>query len=260
MLIKRQRELLELIQSEPVIAIQDLTDRLGVSSATVRRDLSALSAQGLIQRVRGGAMMVDPLGVEPTWIERGRREVARKRQIAQAACDMIEDGQVVALDVGTTTLEIAKLLARRSNLTVFTASLMAAEVLARGRPTVFLVGGRVRIQEMSLIGPLAREVVGHFHYDVFLLGAAGWSVEQGLTDFSMDDVDVKHALIEASKQVVAVVDSSKYGMTSLTAITAIDDVDLIITDDGLDPTLRPQIEELTRLQIAPAQGAEGRLA
>lgn len=249
MLIRRHQQVLELLQEQPELSIQDLTERLGVSPATVRRDLTHLASQGLIQRVRGGAMTTSPLGTEPSWVERGKRQLAEKRVIAQAAVGMVEDNQVIALDVGTTTLEIAKLLVGRANLTVFTASVMIAEVLARGRPTVYLVGGRLRARELSLAGPLARETIGRFHFDTFFLGAAGWSIDDGLVDFSIEDVEVKHAFIQASNRVIAVVDSGKYGRGSLMSIAKLSDVDHLITDDGLDETLRAPLEELTDLQV-----------
>ncbi|MDA8193488.1 MAG: DeoR/GlpR family DNA-binding transcription regulator [Thermaerobacter sp.] len=257
MLTKRRKELLELLQSEPEMSINDLVDRLGVSAATVRRDLNNLSSQGLIQRLRGGATIShNPLGIEPSWLERHRENIDKKRAIVRLALDAVEDGQVVALDVGTTTLELARLLQMRSDLMVFTASVPISEMLARGRPTVYLVGGRVRPREMGVVGPLARDIIGRFHYDVFFLAAAGWSLEQGLMDFSIEDVEIKQAFMNCSNQVIALVDSTKYGKTSLMSIAPLKEVDMVITDDQLPTAVRDQVSEVTTLRWAEVENGE----
>ncbi|AEJ38243.1 DeoR family transcriptional regulator [Sulfobacillus acidophilus TPY] len=173
------------------------------------------------------------------------------------AAGMVEDGQVVALDVGTTTLEIARGLQLRTGLLVFTASLPAADVLSKGRPTVYVVGGRMRPGEMSLVGPLTRDIIQRFHYDVFFLAAAGWSVEQGLMDYSIDDVEIKQAFMAASSSVIAVVDSVKYGKTSLTTIASLTDVDAVITDDQLPDAVQEQVSQLTTLHVAPVALEKG---
>lgn len=256
MLNKRRKDLLELLQSEPEMSINDLTARLGVSAATVRRDLNSLSHQGLIQRLRGGAAISHPLGVEPSWVERNRENIDKKRAIVRLAIEAVEDGQVVALDVGTTTLELARLLQMRSDVIVFTASVPIAETLASGRPTVYLVGGKVRPREMGVVGPLARDIIGRFHYDVFFLGAAGWSLEQGLMDFSIEDVEIKQAFMNASKQVVALVDSTKYGKTSLMSIAPLEEMDIVITDDDLPDEIQNQVNDVTHLRVADIGNGE----
>lgn len=256
MLNKRRKELLELLQSEPELSISEMTERLGVSAATVRRDLNNLSNQGLIQRLRGGATISHPLGVEPSWIDRNRENIEKKRAIVRLALDFVKDGQVVALDVGTTTLELARLLQMRSDLMVFTASVPISETLAMGRPTVYLVGGRVRPREMGVVGPLARDIIGRFHYDIFFLAAAGWSLEQGLMDFSIEDVEIKQAFMNSSNQVIALVDSTKYGKTSLMSIAPLEEIDMVITDDQLPKAAREQVSEVTTLRVVELGNGE----
>ncbi len=257
MLTTRHRKVQEFLKQEPEMSIQDLTERLGVSAATVRRDLATLASLGLIRRVRGGAAMPDALGIEPSYIERSRRNIAEKRHIAEAAAGLIEEGQVIALDVGTTALELARALVMRPNITVFTASIPAAEILTRGRPTVYLVGGHVRPREMSTSGPVARGIIERFHFNSFFVSASGWSLEQGLMDFSVEDVEVKQAFIEQSQQVVALVDSSKYGETALMAVVGFDRVDHLITDAGVPGEARAALSDLTRLTVVSGETQEG---
>ncbi len=256
MLKKRHTELLDLLKSEPEMSIAALTERLGVSPATVRRDLSLLAKQGLVQRLRGGATIHAPLGIEPAWTERSAENTQQKHAIAQLAYQAIEEGQVIALDVGTTTLEVARLLQMRSDLMVFTASVPIAELLAPGRPTVYLVGGRIRPREMGMVGPLTRDIISRFHYDIFFLAAAGWSMEQGLMDYSIEDVEIKQAFMQASSQVLAVVDSSKYGKTALMSIADLKNVDQIITDDGLSDDVRHLLSQEVSLSLAKTSDRE----
>jgi DeoR/GlpR family transcriptional regulator of sugar metabolism len=248
---RRRRELLALLQQEPWLNVRELTERLGVSPATVRRDLSALASEGKIERFRGGASVHTPLAHEPSWMERSRHETAAKRAIAQAALSLIEPEQVIAIDVGSTTYELARLLHLRSDLVIFTASVPIAQLLAQGRPGVYLIGGRLRAREQAVVGPISRDIIRRFHYDIFFLGAAGWSIEQGLMDFSMEDVEIKQTFIECSSAVVALVDSSKYGHTSLMTIESLSDVDRLITDDGLDHNAAERVREVTELVLAP---------
>lgn len=232
------------------MSVGELTKRLAVSAATVRRDLSSLAKRGLVQRVRGGATVNAPLGVEPAWTERGADNVQEKRAIARLAFEAIEEGQVIALDVGTTTLELARLLQMRSDLMVFTASVPIAELLAPSRPTVYLVGGRIRPREMGVVGPLTREIIGRFHYDTFFLAAAGWSLDEGLMDYSIEDVEIKQAFMKASNQVVALVDSAKYGKTALMSIADLRDVDQIMTDEHLSVRTQEELGAVVTLSVA----------
>jgi DeoR/GlpR family transcriptional regulator of sugar metabolism len=248
---RRRRELVALLEQEPWLNVRELTERLGVSPATVRRDLSALASAGKIERFRGGASVHSALAHEPSWIERSRHEMPAKRAIAEAALRLVEPEQVVAIDVGSTTYELARLLQLRGDLMVFTASVPIAQLLAAGRPGVYLVGGRLRPREQAVVGPITRDIIRRFHYDIFFLGAAGWSLEQGLMDFSMEDVEIKQTFIECSSSVVALVDSSKYGHTSLMTIESLSDVDRVITDDRLDSDVAERVREVTELVLAP---------
>ena len=148
-------------------------------------------------------MVVHGVGHEPPYVERARENLSEKRAIAQLASTFVHEGEVVVLDVGSTTFELAKLIRDRRNLTVFTASLPIAEVLAQSNVSVILVGGVLRKRELSLAGTMAIQIISQFNFDKLFLGTAGITVKSGFTDFGMDDVEVKKAFLSRSKQVIA---------------------------------------------------------
>lgn len=251
----RHERLIDLLAEQPSLSIVELSERLGVSTATIRRDLRRLSAAGRITRVRAGVAVASPYGIEPRWTERLQEHFDAKRAIARAAAETILDGHVVAIDTGTTAMEVARALQDRDAISIFTASLPVAEILATEHPTVHLVGGQLRPREMAVVGPLARDTIRRFHFDVFFVAAAAWSLEHGLMDFSIDDVEVKRAFMDASDRVVAIVDSSKFGGSSLMQIAELSDLDAVITDDGLDTEARAAVARSCELIIADARDA-----
>ncbi len=255
--IARHKSLIRMLTLEPDLTVSEISEKLAVSQATVRRDLKQLSEEGLIQRVRSGATIAKSLGVQPSWIERSKVANAQKRAIAKVASHYIHDGQVIALDVGTTALEIAKQIQLRSNISVFTASVPIAEVLATEYPMIYLIGGMLRPREMAVVGPMARENVKRFHFDTFFLAAGAWSLDHGFMDFSIEDVEIKQAFMSSSEKIIAVTDSSKYDGTSLMSIAALSDVDLIITDNGLSEKDRKAVSDVTELLIAEELTEEG---
>lgn len=230
---ERRRRLFELLQSEQSLTVARLAEALSVSEATVRRDLQLLEREGRIRRSYGGAYLPSVLGVEPPLAARQVERQREKRAIARAAAAMLREHQVVALDVGTTTFELAKVLRRAQNLTIFTNSIPAAEVLSGTSHQVYVLGGLLRHQEFSLVGSLTREMVTRFHFDVFFLGVAGFDPKTGFSDYSVEDVEVKRAFIAAAHTTVALVDSSKWRRVALAHVAPLSAVSAIVTDQGV---------------------------
>jgi len=236
---ERINEILNLLYKEESVSTERLESMFKISPATVRRDLSKLYEKGLITRFRGGAMLArSSFGHEPTLQERETDNLQKKRAIAIEAADLVKDGEVIVLDVGSTTIEMAKALRGRNNITVFTASLSIAAILLNTNVSVYLVGGILRHKENCLGGPIARSVIRQYHFDKFFLGAAGISENSGLTDFGMDEVETKRAFIERSKEVIVLTDSSKFGKVSFVNICKFSDVTHIITDWDIDPKMK----------------------
>lgn len=231
----RINQIINILYKEESVTSERLESLFNVSPVTIRRDLQKLSEKGLIIRYRGGAMLArSTLGHEPTLNERETENLKKKRVIAKEAASLVKDGEVIALDVGSTTIELAKVLRGRSNITVFTASLSVASILLNTNVTVYLVGGMLQHKENCIGGPVARAVINQYHFDKFFMGAAGVSESSSFTDFGMDEVETKRAFIGRSKETIALVDSSKFGKVSFVTICKFSDINQIITDLDID--------------------------
>jgi DeoR/GlpR family transcriptional regulator of sugar metabolism len=225
----REQDIVRLLNEHTTLTIEELAKFLKVSGVTVRRDLTELQLKGSIVRNRGRASLPG-LGIEPLFNQRLKQNVELKQKIAAYAVEQIKEGEVIALDVGTTVAELAKELLKKKNITVFTFSIQAASILARGNLNVYLMGGNLRKSEMSLVGSITLETIMKFHFDRFYMGLSGVSKTYGPTDFNLEEVEIKKALIERSKKVIALVDKTKIGVSSVIKVCEFDKIDEIITN------------------------------
>ncbi|WAZ26067.1 DeoR/GlpR family DNA-binding transcription regulator [Streptomyces cinnabarinus] len=195
--------------------VQELAALTGASEMTIRRDLDALAAQGVLERVRGGARTLLLRGEEPPFALRAHKAVDAKRRIAAEVSALIADGETVLLDSGTTCLEIAHLLRRRP-VTVMALSLQAVHVLAEVPAPVKLMvpGGQPRAAEGALTGPLTLASLAALRFDTAVMGCCGLSAAEGLTAYDLDDAAVKKAAIASARRVVLATDGSKLGHTA----------------------------------------------
>lgn len=249
----RREQILQILSERSFATAEELARLTGASLPTIRRDLQALAEEGLIVRTRGGASLGTPgIGHEVPYLTRARVQLPEKRAIARAALEFIREGDVIALDVGSTTFELARLLRPRRNLTVFTASVPIAQLLANTEVAVFLLGGQLRKKELSIVGPLALRMAAQFYYDRFLMGVAGLHPEAGCTDFSLDDVEVKKVFLERAREIIVLADHTKLGHISFTAICPVQRVHRVITDAGADPQIVDRLRELgVEVRVVP---------
>ena len=239
---ERKQRILEYVSKYDFADVPALVKILHVSPATVRRDLQELSDRGLITRTRGGASLASKgVGHEPPFQIRSKENQAEKLAIAQFALNYVREGEVIGIDVGSSTLEMARLMRDHQKITVFSASLLVADILSKSEINIILVGGMVRKREMSVAGPIAAQIINQFYFDKFFLGIAGVTESDGFTDFSIDDVEVKKNFLAHSKEVIALADHTKLGRVSLTRICPLSTVNRLITDQKADPT---QVEAL----------------
>lgn len=236
----REKEILQLLSQRSPLSIEELAVMLKVSEVTVRRDLAGLEKQGLITRKRGGAAL-PALGFEPLFNQRQKKNLELKQQIAKYAAEQIREGDVIALDVGTTAVELAKELARKTGITVFTSSIQVASILSKSNLQVYMIGGLIRKSEMSLVGSIALETIMKFNFDRFYLVVAGINAEAGPTDYSIEEAEIKRAFIARSKQVVALIDRTKFGTSSLVKVCEFDQIDEIITNRDDQAPLLPEL-------------------
>lgn len=227
----RHKAILSAVEVQGTVRVAELAKQLNVTEMTIRRDLSLLERQGLLKRVHGGGISARGRSYEPTLQLRKTEHIAEKQRIARIACEFIKEGDFIALDVGSTTYELARHLVDRHNLTVITPSLLIANLLAN-QPGLRLIlpGGIVRPGETSMIGELSHRAFEMFHIDRLFLGVGGIDSKAGLTEYNWDDTLVKQAMLKTAKQVVALADSSKFERIGTVKIATLESLDVLVTD------------------------------
>ena len=246
---ERRRMIVELVQESGSKTVAELCGLFDVSEMTIRRDLRDLDREGVIRRVHGGAVSSLGRSYEPPYTIRSTRNAEIKRAIGRKAAELIVDGDSIALDVGTTILEIAQALHGKRNLTIITASLpIANEIVSNLSLTsevrLILTGGIVRSGELSMIGNIAAQTYAEFHVDKAFIGVGGLSVEDGLTEYNLEDAMVKKPLIQNAHQRIVAADSSKIGRTTFTSIAPLSMVDTLITDSQIPAEALSNLEAL----------------
>jgi len=248
---QRQELILDAVRATGGARVSELVDTLGVSDMTVRRDIEALARRGLVTRVHGGATTAGSSVEEPGFAVKSGRDTAAKQAIAAAAATLVEPGSSVALSGGTTTRAVATALLGVPRLTVVTNSLPVAEVLWTGEDTTVVLTGGERTPSEALVGPVAVAALRGLHVDRLLLGVHGMDVEAGLTTPNLAEAETNRALVASARRVAVVADSSKWGVVGLSTIAALHEVDVVVSDDGLDPAARTAIgERCGRLVLA----------
>jgi len=211
--------------------IAELAVSFGTSEMTIRRDLDFLEFEGRARRIRGGAISVQSRSFEPPVLLRSSKESGVKRALARAALAQLQPNETVIIDGGSTTHELAKSIPNDFPLTVFTSSLLiVCELNTKGAVRTFVTGGMVRVDELTLVGPLAIDSYKSINCDSLFMSVAGISAEKGLTDPNMDDSYVKKAAMRAARRVVILADASKIDHVALINVAPINHIDLLITN------------------------------
>lgn len=227
------------------VEVLALAEAMGVTPETVRRDLTVLERQGLLRRVHGGAVALERLGFEPAVDVRAEMHQTEKNRIAEAAVAFVPDHGTVLIDAGTTTLRLAERLPVGRELTVVTNSLTIAAILARRSDlALYVLGGRVRTRTQAAVGSWATEPLRSIHADVAFLGTNGVSLRCGLTTPDQAEAQTKRAMVACAGRSVTLADSSKVGTNHFARFAALDDLDVLVTDTGLDEDTAADIEAL----------------
>lgn len=230
---ERHLSIVDLLESQGKVLVSDLSARFGVSEMTVRRDLETLEQAGALSRVHGGAVPSQSQAYEPPFAMRAARNLGAKDRIGAATARLLHEGETVVLDAGTTTLAVARALQGRRNLRIFALSLHIAALLADEQGlTTMIGGGEIRAGERSLIGSLAERSFADLIFDTFVLTVGGVDVRGGVTEYNLDDAAVKRAAFASARRRIAVADASKLGRTAFARVCTIDELDVLVTDDG----------------------------
>jgi len=240
---ERLSSLLETLTSRRSIDVAGMAGELGVSSATVRRDLRTLHEQGLLVRTHGGAVPSDLVLELPVRYRSSRRR-PEKHRIALAAAALVTDGAVVGMTGGTTTTELARVLAERNGLTIVTNALnIASELVLRSSVRLVVIGGSARHASYELVGPSAESMLERYHLDVAFIGTDGVTLAAGCTTHDEMEAHTDRAFLRRSKRVVVVADSSKLGHSAFAHICDLSEVDDLITDEAADPAVLKELKE-----------------
>jgi DeoR/GlpR family transcriptional regulator of sugar metabolism len=258
---QRQEHILAHVRANGAVRVSDLVDELGVSDMTIRRDIAHLARKGLVARVHGGATAVSGRSAdEPGFAVKSGLQTAEKAAIAAAAAALVQPGDSVALSAGTTTYAVALELRRVPDLTVVTNSVPVGEALnasPREDRTVILTGG-VRTPSDALVGPVTVTALRSLHVDWLFLGVHGFDERAGFTTPNLVEGETNRALIESAREIAVVADSTKWGVVGLSSIARLDDVDVLVSDDGLPPEAQRMLHSRMRrvLLTHPERPAE----
>lgn len=261
---QRQERILAWVEEHGAVRVAEIVQSLGVSEMTARRDITELVDRGLVDRVHGGAVALEPAAVEPSFESKSIQYVAEKARIAQAAVPRIRPGEAVALTAGTTTLAVARAISELphfATLTIVTNSLPAAQVLydatlkarAEGKtsPTVMLSGGE-RTPSDALVGLLAIETFQRLRLDWVFAGAHGYDPEVGLMTPNVSEAATNTAMIESARSVVAVLDHTKWGVAGLRSFCHPSRIGVIVTDQQPDASTSEALSAHgISLEVAP---------
>jgi DeoR family fructose operon transcriptional repressor len=239
---ERQQEILRRAREQGRVDVVTLADILDVTTETIRRDLTVLERAGVVRRVHGGAIPVERLGFEPAVAARDVVMTAEKERIAKAALAELPDDGAIVIDAGTTTGRFAEAIPADRELTVVVNSPPLATVLAvRPNLTVVMLGGRVRGRTLATVDDGALRPLARLNVDVAFIATNGCSAQRGLTTPDPAEAAVKRAMIDAARRTVLLADHTKVGDVHFAAFASMADIDVMITDTGLDDRLVAEI-------------------
>jgi DeoR family fructose operon transcriptional repressor len=237
---ERHNTILKLLHERQSVKAADLITEFGVSFETIRRDMEQLEKEGFLRRVHGGATLPPTdYRKELPFTIREMKRIKEKRELAETASRLVSEGQSLFLDVSTTNTEFAKVLMKRfERLTIVTNSFQIAGLLME-KPgfSIIFVGGLVRNSEQCVVGDFAEAFIDQFHADTFFMSISGISLSEGLTDYGIGEIQLKKKMLERSKRVLVLADSSKFDAVSLSPVCGFESIESIVTDRGLSPAV-----------------------
>ena len=242
---ERRTQILQIVRSKGRAKVNELAHRFSTSAVTIRNDLNELHQRGLVLRSHGGAVLPETILRESPVNERLKSHVDEKRRIGAVAASLIQDGETIILDSGTTTLEIARQIKNKQGLQVITNGVnVAAELLdARGVQT-FIVGGTVRGDSASIVGRSTEELFEQFSADKLFLSGAGCDPGFGVSGANVDEIMVNRAMLRISREIILVADASKFSKRSMARIAPFSEIDIVISDSSLRVEMQEKLRSL----------------
>jgi DeoR/GlpR family transcriptional regulator of sugar metabolism len=241
---ERQEYIINLIQQKRAVRVSTLSEVLGVSEITIRRDLEKLEEQGILERTHGGAILTQRMRQEPLYIQKERIQIEAKRAIGKTAAGLVNEGETIFINSGSTTRQIFSHLGHIPKLRVITSNAAAiAELDGRGESLeLIVVGGTYRWQSNSLVGPIALSTIAQINASKTFLGVDGISVQRGLTTPIQDEAEVARTMItQTHGSIIVVADHTKIGVVAEFVTCPLKQVTTIVTDTALDDDWRESL-------------------
>jgi DeoR family fructose operon transcriptional repressor len=240
---ERKTKILELLQVQNKVNVADLASEFEVSGATIRSDLRQMHAQGLIVRTHGGAILKSGTTAELHTAQKLDRNMEQKKRIAEAALQLVRDGDSLILDTGTTTLELARLLYRKGDLTVITNDLEIALMLEKHPSAkIYLLGGLIRKMFHCTLSSPGKPLMDGIIVNKAFMGTNAFSLDKGALTPDIGQAETKKAMIQCAQEIILVCDSSKIGKVSLAQFTKTEDINILITD-AIQPEDKKYLED-----------------
>jgi len=247
---ERQDHIARFVEEHGRARVAELAVRFAVSGVTIRKDLLVLESAQRLVRAHGGAIAIDRSRPELSFDIRERLQAEEKVRIGAAGAELVQDGESIVMDASTTALSVARQLKGRpgwSQLTIITNGLRIASELA-GHPgiTVLMLGGRVRWEALSVVGQLGDGLFDRINVQKAFLGAAGFTVESGLADATDEEAQIKRSMVSAAREVIAIVDHTKWGRAAFATFCTADQIGMVLTDAAAPAGM---VDELRRRNI-----------
>ncbi|WP_139892426.1 MULTISPECIES: DeoR/GlpR family DNA-binding transcription regulator [unclassified Bacillus (in: firmicutes)] len=243
---ERQQYIIEKINQNGFIKIQELVKELHTSESTIRRDLSQLEDMSILKRVHGGAELVKKRSIEPTILEKSTSRTSEKKAIAKEAVSMIDDGDCIYLDAGTTTLAMIPFIQNKP-VTVVTNGIMQAAALQKSNIITYLIGGRIKKSTNAIIGSQAINNINNYRFDKVFLGINGIHPDWGFSTPDPEEAILKRSAIDLSKEAFILADFSKFDETSFARVAELNQATIITS--GMDSAKLAKYKMNTKIKV-----------
>ncbi|MBS4205209.1 DeoR/GlpR family DNA-binding transcription regulator [Lederbergia citrea] len=257
-LAERRRVIRDLLKKNKSVKVSGLVELLHVSEETIRRDLAQLEKEGIAEKNYGGAILIEETPNSQIILpvdERKFQYAAEKNVIGETAAQLVNKGQIVIIDAGSTTWHVAKNFPDQANLTLISNAIDVAEECSKDETaSIYLLGGKLRRNSMSLVGPQAEVELQNYNADFVFLGTSGISLRHGFTSSDLYEAEIKRAMVSAGKKIVVVADHSKFEKAGLTSFCSFEQTDILITSDRADQGVLSEIKKRgVEVIIAPVK-------
>ena len=242
--VSRRKEILQILSEKGQVFVEELSENFKVSEVTIRNDLDQLEKKSMLIRARGGAIKLETgVGIDPRLADKNRINFQEKSRIGHKAAELVLESETIIIDSGSTTAEMVRNMPDFQELTVITNAMnIANQLVAKPTINVIIPGGYLRKNSISLVGPQAEKSLRNFNVDKAFLGVDGFDTHKGIYTPNIEEARLNEIMIEVSKEVILLADSSKFSKRSFAFICGIDEIDKVVTDDKIGEEDKKRLE------------------